>query len=250
MKYAVIIGVIILILAIMAGVWFWYTNTPGYKAAKATAEATAEAMAATNTSPVGLQQGVNDTLEAAEAQRRQGVDIDPGLAALRIIQTSYLNVNPKWNELRSTTVDDPSRRINIVANLSGMIEANVQLFVRTIPYITSQEGLDYAKSLFLQMATDTNNRRNCWWNRETGCHRQWSVGEPHEDIRVDEEQARMRDIARRILLPLQARARQLGKPLFTPAEVRALGLEVRGDPTRTNMFGDETYALIAKDWLV
>lgn len=236
--------ILVVIVALLVGAWVWYTNTPGYRAAKAKKDATRAALEATGSSPVGLQRGVNDVLDAGEAQRRLGYDVDPGLDAIRLVRNSYQDIPVKWNEERSTDVSDPARRVNIMANLAGMFEATTQLFVRTIPYITSLEGLAAAKQLYLQMATDSTDRRNCWWSRDTGCWRNWSVAEPHEDDRLKEEQNRFRDFSRRVLPALEDRARALHTELFTPAELNSLHQKIHGDPTKDNPFDEQTFTLI------
>lgn len=236
--------VVLIIVVVLAIGWIWYTNTPGYKAAAAKKAATDAALASTGNSPVGLQRGVNDVLDAGEAQRRLGYDVDPGLDAIRLVRNSYQDILPKWNEERSTDVSDPARRVNIMNNLAGMFEATVQLFARTIPYISSQAGLDAAKQLFLQMVTDSTDRRNCWWNREPGCWRNWSTAEPHENDRLSEEQNRLRDFANRILPELRARARAINGTLFSPAELDSLHAKLRGDPTKDNPFDEATFERI------
>ena len=242
MTNMILIALVVIVIAVVG--WLWYTNTPEYRAAQATKAAKDAALASTSVSPVGLQRGVNDVLDAAKAQRDLGVDIDPGLEAIKLVRNAYQDVPPKWNELRSTDISDPVKRVNIMNNLEGMVEAAIQLFVRTIPYISSQAGIDAAKQLYFQMATDSNDRRNCWWGRQTGCWRNWSVAEPHEDARVDAEQARLRDLSRRILPDLEARAKAIHAVLFTQSDLNRLHNEIHGDPTRQNDYAEQTFAQI------
>jgi len=236
--------IILLIVVVLGAAWWYYTNTPEYKAAQKTRQATADALAATDQNPTGLQRGVYDTLDAAKAQRALGADIDPGVAGLRLVKNAYLAVPTKWQESRSTDISDPARRVNIMSNLAGMVEATIQLFVAAIPYIATQQGLDEAKSFFMQMMNDAIDRRNCWWHRDTGCWRNWSVGEPPEDQRLSEEQNRIRDFARRVLPDLEARAKAIHGTLFTPDELRRLHVALDGGDPAANPYDDATFSQI------
>jgi len=241
---------VILVIAVIAiGAWLWYTNTPAYKAAKARDAATQAALAATGHDGTSLQQGVYDTIDAAKAQRRAGdTSVDPGQAGIGLVRNSYLAIPTKWQEERATDIADPERRVNIMNNLVGMFEATTQLFAGSIPSITSQAGLDDAKGLYLQMVTDAIARRDCWWRRQPGCWRNWSVGEPSEDSRLSEEQGRIRDFSQRILPALALAAKKIpGSTLFTPSELATLHTSLDGGDPTLNPYDDATFAQIQSE---
>lgn len=241
----VVMVVIFVVLVVLAGAWLWYTNTPEYKARKATANAAAAALAATDSNGTNLQRGVYDTLDAAKQQRALGANIDPGVEGLRLVKNAYLSIPTKWQEERSTDIADPARRVNVMANLAGMVEATIQLFVASIPYIETQSGMDAAKAFYLQMITDAIDRRNCWWHRDPGCWRNWSVGEPPEDQRLAEEQSRIRDLSRRILPALHDVAVRKHLALFTTAELARLHVALDGGDPAANPYDEDTFNQIS-----